>query len=164
MKELLIVRHAKSSWADEGLDDHERPLNKRGRHDAPLMGRRLAGRGLVPDRVLSSDAVRARETTAAIATGLALDGACIEYARDLYEAAPADWLARLHTLDDKLGRVMLVGHNPTLQALAEQLVDLRVDKFPTAAVVHAALDVERWADAAPGCGRCLDFDYPKRGD
>lgn len=162
MKELLIIRHAKSSWDSPDLDDHERPLNPRGRRAAPEMGRRIAARGLVPERLVTSDAVRARQTAELMATEMALDEDAIVADARLYGAEPEDWLEVVQAFPDELSRIGAVGHNPALHELAAYLVDLRTDKFPTAAVVHARFDVERWADVLPANGECVDFDYPKK--
>lgn len=161
MKELLIVRHAKSSWADAGLADHDRPLNDRGRRAAPEMGRRLAAPGPIPDRMVSSDARRARETVAALSAALGVPSERIEHDSSLYTAAAGDWLKRIRGLDDGLGCVLLVGHNPALHELVHLLTDLRKGRFPTAAVVYAALDIDRWRETMPGRARCLHYDDPK---
>lgn len=162
MKELLIIRHGKSSWDEPGLGDHERPLAPRGEKAAPLMGQRLAQRGVVPQRLVSSDAVRARATAALMAEAMGLGDEAVVLDGRLYAADAEDCLDIIQELPDELACVGLVGHNPTLHELAEALVGLRVGKFPTAAVVHARFDVERWRDVTAGAGECVDFDYPKR--
>ena len=163
MKDLLIIRHAKSSWAQEGLEDHERPLNPRGEKAAPEMGRRLARRGLVPERLVVSSAVRAQQTAELLATAMGLDEDAIVTDPRAYGADAEDWLDIIQELPDELQRVGIVGHNPALHELAAHLVDLRVDKFPTAAVVHAGFEIDRWREVARGTGTCVDFDYPKSG-
>lgn len=162
MKELLIVRHGKSSWDDSGVADHERPLAPRGEKAVPLMGERLRARGVVPDRLVSSDAERARHTAELLAEALPLAADAVVLDERVYHAEADDCLALIRELPDECACVGLVGHNPTLQELAEHLVDLRVAKFPTAAIVHARFDVDRWADVAPGNATLVDFDYPKK--
>ena len=112
MKTLLLVRHAKSSWDHPGVDDHDRPLNARGRRDAPEMGRRLAERGLVPDRILSSTALRARTTAQLIAEGLGFDVDRIILDERLYAASADEVLRVIGEIDGDVGTAMVVGHNP----------------------------------------------------
>lgn len=163
MKRLWLIRHAKSSWADADLDDFERPLNKRGRRDAPRMAERLASVREKLDLLLASPAERARRTAEVFAealgrrTELRLD-------RALYLAAPDRMLAVLHEVDASVECVGLVGHNPGITELANRLADAGIENVPTCGVVRLALDVEAWPDVAAGCARLLDFDYPKRAD
>lgn len=162
MKDLFIIRHAKSSWSQPGLADHERPLNERGRTAAADMGQRLVRRVMVPERLVSSDALRARQTAELMGAEMALETGAIVFEPRLYDADADDWLVLVGELPDELGRVAMLGHNPAAEEFAEYLLGLHVDKFPTATVVHACLDVDRWADASPGNARCMDFDYPKK--
>src|SRR6185295_11944842 len=114
MKTLLVLRHAKSSWNNPALDDHERGLNKRGRRDAPRMGELVREYGLTPDVVISSDAVRARLTAEAVAEAARYTGEILLDPR-LYLACPADILSRLSALRKNAETVMIVGHNPGLE-------------------------------------------------
>ena len=146
MKSLLLLRHAKSSWKSPELADHDRPLKKRGRRDAPRMGRLLVREGLVPGLILTSSAVRARETAAAVAE------ACGEEAeprpfRELYSAEPGDYAQLLGELPDDRDRVLLVGHNPTLEELLELLTGER-ETLPTAALALIELPIGRWRELA----------------
>ena len=140
MKTLLVLRHAKSSWDDPALGDHERPLNKRGRRDAPRMGELVREYGLIPDVVISSDAVRARRTAeAASFTGeIRLDS-------HLYLAGPADILSLLQRVRENAQTVMIVGHNPGLEQLVEQLTGEPQD-LPTAALAQIGLPIDQWRD------------------
>ena len=144
MKTLLVLRHAKSSWDDAALDDHERPLNERGRRDAPRMGKLVRKFGLLPDVVISSDAVRARLTAEAVAEAARFAG---DILRDphLYLADPADILWRLRQVQENAETVMIVGHNPGLEQLVEQLTGARQD-LPTAALAQIGLPIDRWRD------------------
>ena len=145
MKTLLILRHAKSSWSDPALDDHERPLNTRGRRDAPRMGDLVRERGLIPDVIISSDAVRARLTAEAAAEAARYPGEILVDPR-LYGASPRDILAVLRTIREaKAGTVMIVGHNPGLEELVVQLTGEQQD-LPTAALAHIELPIDRWRD------------------
>ena len=144
MKTLLVLRHAKSSWSDPALDDHERPLNKRGRRDAPRMGELVRQCELIPDVVLSSDAVRARLTAEAVAEAARYAGDIL-LDPHLYMAGPADILSLLATLRDTAETVMIVGHNPGLEKLVEQLTGERHD-LPTAALAQIGLPIDQWRD------------------
>ena len=120
MKTLLILRHAKSSWDDPGLRDHDRPLNRRGKRDAPRMGRLIADRDLIPDRIVSSTAVRAR-TTAALAAAEFDHDVEIETTRDLYGAHPDGYIEVAEERGGAAERLMVVGHNPGITALVSRL-------------------------------------------
>ena len=144
MKTLLVLRHAKSSWDDAALDDHERPLNKRGRRDAPRMGELVREHGLIPDVVISSDAVRARLTAEAVVEAARYAGEIL-LDRRLYLAGPADILSLLRTVGEKAETVMIVGHNPGLEELVAQLTG-DWQNLPTAALAQIVLPIDRWRD------------------
>jgi phosphohistidine phosphatase len=145
MKTLLVLRHAKSSRDDRTLDDHERPLNERGQRDAPRMGEVIREHGLAPDVILSSDALRARQTAEAAAKAAHYAGEILLDPR-LYDASPADILRVLRTVDEtNASTVMIVGHNPGLEELVARLTLERQD-LPTAALAQIALPVDHWRD------------------
>ena len=142
MKTLLILRHAKSSWKDASLADHDRPLNKRGKRDAPRMGRLLQEQGLVPDRIISSTAKRARNTAKAVAKACDCKDK-VELTSEFYHAGPGAYLAVLQNVSDDGQRVMVVGHNPGMEALVSHLTG-RMETMPTAALAHVVLPIEKW--------------------
>ena len=145
MKTLLLVRHAKSSWGDQTLPDHERPLNHRGRRDAPRVGARLRERGVVPDVIVTSTAVRARSTAEILAQALDLgSGRIVEDGR-LYGASPDGLLEIIRALGDESTSVMLVGHNPEIGELASRLSD-EIGEMSTCAVAEFRFDVADWAE------------------
>jgi len=144
MKTLLVLRHAKSSWNDSALGDHERPLNERGRRDGPRMGQLIREYGLIPDVVISSDAVRAQLTARAVAEAARYEGEILLDPR-LYLASPADILLLLRTVRENAETIMIVGHNPGLEELVEQLTGERQD-LPTAALAQIVLPIDRWSD------------------
>ena len=144
MKTLLVLRHAKSSWNDPALDDHERPLNKRGRRDGPRMGELVREYRLTPDVIISSDAVRARLTAEAVAEAARYAGEVLVDPH-LYMACPADILSLLPMVRENAETVMIVGHNPGLEKLVEQLTGERQD-LPTAALAQIGLPIDRWRD------------------
>lgn len=161
MKTLLILRHAKSSWDDVSLDDRERPLNARGRRDAPRMGDLLRDARLIPDVIITSDAVRAHMTALAVAEAA---GYRREIVVDplLYHASPENVFAVLKTMPSANARmVMIVGHNPGLEDLIEQLTGEQHD-LPTAAIVQLALPIEAWGELSAATRATLvDLWRPK---
>ena len=144
MKTLLVLRHGKSSWSDPALDDHERPLNKRGRRDGPRMGKLVREYGLMPDVVISSDAARARLTAEAVVQAARYAGEIL-LDQQLYMASPADILSLLRTVRANAETVMIVGHNPGLEELVALLTGEQQD-LPTAALAQIALPIDQWRD------------------
>lgn len=160
MKTLLVLRHAKSSHDDPELDDHDRPLNHRGRTDAPRMGRLIAREGIVPGAVLASTALRARDTAERAAAAAGFAGP-VRRERALYLAEPDGILEILRTVDDGVSTVLVVGHNPGLEELVEMLTG-RSEHLPTAALARVRLPVTRWASVATGTrGSLVGFWRPK---
>ena len=160
MKTLLVLRHAKSSWKEEGIDDHERPLNKRGLKDAPRMGELLKEHDLVPEYILSSSAVRARHTAELVAEYCEYDGE-IGGGRELYSFASEDYLDALEQVDDGYTRVMVVGHNPGLEELAQWLTGVYTS-LPTASLAVIRLDIIHWEELEEGGqGELLQVFRPK---
>jgi phosphohistidine phosphatase len=146
MKTLVLVRHAKSAWDAPGLADHERPLAKRGLRDAPEMGRRLAERGLEPDVIRSSTAVRARTTAELIAEGLGLAPDRLDLDERLYGASPEDILDVVREFDDAVGTAMVVAHDPGMSDLAFALSGT-IEHMPTCAIAEFRFDVASWPEA-----------------
>jgi phosphohistidine phosphatase SixA len=144
MKTLLILRHAKSSWEDEKLPDIDRPLNKRGRHDAPRIGDLIKAEGLLPDLIISSTAKRTRSTVELVAGASDYDGE-IRWDESLYAAEPQAYITALRALPAEVERVMVVGHNPGLEELVAMLTD-EWARLPTAALAQVSLDIANWSD------------------
>ena len=160
MKHLLILRHAKSSWRESGIDDHDRPLNERGQRDAPRMGRLLASAGRVPERIVSSTAARARTTAALVAEACGYDGDLL-LTEQLYLAGPADCIDVVRAIPNNPASVMLVAHNPGLEQLVE-LLGGRGERMPTAALAVVALRLDDWSDLrADARGELLELWRPK---
>ncbi|MGC1276353.1 MAG: histidine phosphatase family protein [Planctomycetaceae bacterium] len=166
MKTLLLMRHAKSSHDDEGLSDHERPLNDRGRCDAPRLverlqeAERLTDADLLPDRLLCSTARRAKETAAFFA---AIEGVerPISYDHRLYHATPEGVLDVVAGSGGTAERLMIVGHNPGLEQLVRHLTG-EDRHMATAAIARIELPIEAWPEvAAPLTGRLVDFWKPR---
>lgn len=168
MKRLILLRHAKSSWENPDLDDHDRPLNQRGRLAAPLMGAWLAQKGFVPDAVLCSSSRRTFETWALVRAALP-DAPEPEVDAALYHADPAAMLARIQTTPPAVGTLGLVGHQPGIGAFCRKLASADApahctrafQKFPTAACAVLDFDVDDWAAVGFGQGRFHSFAAPR---
>jgi len=143
MKTLLVMRHAKSSWSDATLSDHDRPLNSRGRYDAPRIGELLLDEDLSPELIISSSARRAVETARRVAIACDYD-ATIAVTRDLYHADPEIFLSVVREQGADFGRVMIVGHNPGIEELVEQLTGGWY-RMPTAALAVIRLELNDWS-------------------
>jgi phosphohistidine phosphatase len=144
MKSVLVLRHAKSSWKQPELADHDRPLNKRGKLDAPLMGRLLKREDLVPDIIISSTAIRARATAKAVAKASGYKGEII-LNKSLYAAGPEAYLSVMHDLSDEYARALIIGHNPGLEELVEMLTG-EIHLMPTCSLAHVKICVDKWSD------------------
>ena len=142
-RQLLILRHAKSSWADDSLDDWERPLNERGERDAPRVGALLRQLKLLPDLIVTSDAVRAETTARTVAKAAGYEGRIV-LSPELYHAGPDAIVNVLRGLKDALRSVMIVGHNPGLEDFVGRLTGNSID-LPTATLVHVELPVNNWS-------------------
>ncbi len=160
-KVLLICRHAKSSWPDSDLADFDRPLNKRGERDAPIMGQRLQQRGFLPDLIMSSPAVRAQRTAEIYAGTLGYPLEDINYHQQLAEANWPQLLALIQHAEDRYRRIFLVGHNPECTSLANVLGGLTLRKIPTAGMVALSFPFNSWAGLREQSGILLFFDFPK---
>jgi phosphohistidine phosphatase len=143
-KTLLVLRHAKSDWNDPDLEDHDRPLNERGKRDAGRMGRLLREERLVPELIITSTARRARQTVERIVSASGYTGAVVPK-RVLYLAGPDRYVTGLSALMDEPQRVMVVGHNPGLEELVEHLTGTATT-MPTATLVEIALPIRHWRE------------------
>ncbi len=143
MKTLLVMRHAKSSWSNDSLSDHERPLNERGLRDAPRMGALLNDEECVPQKIISSTAKRAMMTSEQIMLSTHFEGE-IEYESDFYLASPETYILKCQQLDDAIDIVMVVGHNPGMEALVEDLTGAR-RIFTTANIAQIQLSIDSWS-------------------
>ncbi|RNI30389.1 histidine phosphatase family protein [Rufibacter immobilis] len=162
MKTLYLLRHAKSSWKYEELSDHDRPLNKRGRADAPLIGQELLERKVKVDLIISSSAVRAITTASLIAKELGLDPEKIGVQEELYHIAADDLVMFIQSLPEEYANVMLVGHNPTFSEVANLLApEKNIVEMPTASIVALSFDCNYWGQVSSDNAKLLFFDYPK---
>lgn len=162
MKTLTIVRHAKSSWKHRNLSDRERPLNKRGERDAPIMGRRVAEAGIRPSQIISSPAVRAWTTAKIFAKELGYPGEFLQREDGLYLASLDNLLDVIATQDAGFNHLMLFGHNPGLTDLVNYFVPGLTNNLPTAGVVSVSLECEDWMLYDRPHTELVLHDYPKK--
>jgi phosphohistidine phosphatase len=163
MKILYVIRHAKSSWGDPDQADFERPLNERGKRDAPRIGKRLKEREVHPALMISSPAKRALSTCKRIAEILEYPKNKIKTDQKLYHANDDQILSVLQGIDDKHEVVITFGHNPGLTDFVNSLMseEKNIDNVPTAGVVAFELNISSWKQLTWGTGKLLFFDYPK---
>ncbi len=161
MRRVTLIRHAKSSWDNSHLKDEERPLNKRGRNNAPMMGERLASRGMKPDLLVSSPAIRAFETAIAIAREINYPTESILTDDRLYHANINNWFAVIGSLPEAAAHTLCFGHNPGLTHLFNVLSPHPVENVPTCGVMDFEFNVENWAEIAHAKPERIRYDYPK---
>ncbi len=161
MRTLTIIRHAKSSWEQEGLHDFERPLNDRGRRDAPVMAARLRQSAAIPDLLVSSPALRAITTARIFADRLEISTESIQVHAKIYEASASTLLQIIRGLDDQYSHAALFGHNPGLSDLACKLAHCDFDELPTCGVVQISLPAHHWRDVSNNSGKLLYSSWPK---
>ena len=162
MKQLYLIRHAKSSWSQPGLDDFDRPLNKRGKKNAPFMAGRLSARGIFPQRIISSPARRAKKTAIHIAEGTGFKKEDIIYDKGLYLAELSYFLNVIAYHMGDVDSLFVVGHNHTITELAQYLTGERFYNVPTCGVVGMEYRGKSGFKKVPGGGSLLIFDFPKK--
>ncbi len=162
MKTLFLVRHAKSDWHDPSLQDFDRPLNERGKRDAPAMALRLLDRKETIDLFVSSPAKRARKTAAAFAEVYGQVKEDILLEPRLYLAPPSIFFSVLAGIDDSHERIALFAHNPGITDLANLLTEARIDELPTCGIFAVTAATNRWAEFEKARKQFLFCDYPKK--
>lgn len=169
MRRLLLLRHAKSSWANPDLRDRDRPLSKRGLRDAPRMGRHLVEQGLMPDRVLCSPAVRTRDTLALVSSAAGAEPP-VNYAAALYDTGEGEGgggVRRVRALiaetPENVSVLLVVGHMPEIQLLVEELTgeEFPYGKYSTCGLAVVDFAVERWSEIDQERGQLSHFMRPK---
>lgn len=161
MKFLYLIRHAKSSWADPGLTDHDRPLNKRGKRDIPVMGRRLVSYDPHPEMIISSTAKRARKTARGIGSALGFGKNEIILLESLYTFSSEQLITVIRSVHESINVLAVVGHNYGLTDCAESLCGKDLGNIPTCGVVLMEFQLSDWKQLSSGKGRLIRFDYPK---
>lgn len=144
MKTLLIMRHAKSSWKEKELPDHDRSLKKRGRKDIVNMAKILKKKALVPDLILSSTAIRAKDTATLMAEKLNFKGQ-LELVENFYMAEPETYIQKIATVPDKVENLLIIGHNPGLEGLVMTLGD-KIVSLPTGSIAKIYLFIDKWSE------------------
>ena len=161
MKTLTILRHAKSSWNIPDLIDFDRPLNSRGQRDAPEMGQRMKAAGIRPSLIVSSPAVRAWATAKLIASELNYPGEFLQREKDLYHAGKSSLFDVIARQDEGFNSIVVVGHNPGLTDLANDLIPDLTNNLPTAGYVSVLIDTDTWDLRARKSAELVVHDYPK---
>jgi phosphohistidine phosphatase len=162
LKKLYLVRHAKSSWDNTAQRDFDRPLNNRGKRDAPFMGNMISKKGVKPDLIISSPAIRAFTTAKYFADELNYPVKEIIREENLYEASVSDILSIISGIDDKNESLMVFSHNPGLTDFSNFISDKQIDNIPTAAVVSLILKTEHWNGIDKKTCTLEFFEYPKK--
>lgn len=161
LKQLLIIRHAKSSWANLGQDDFDRPLNERGMRDAPMMAERMLKRKVHIDVLLSSSAKRALSTARHFAAVYGFGNERLVTTKKLYHAYPDTFYEVIGELDDSVRTVAVFSHNPGITSFVNQLTDAKIDNMPTCGIFALTTDAEHWKDLRNAQKWFWFFDYPK---
>ena len=160
MKNLFLLRHAKSSWKDALIDDFERPLNKRGKRDAPQIAYRFSKRGFDVDLIISSSAKRTSDTAKIFADILRLKSETV-FKKELYEASYKEILEVINHINEKFVNVLIVCHNPGVTNLVNYLSHNYIDNLPSSGIVGLSTDLN-WKEIDQNSCSFLFFDYPKK--
>ncbi len=160
MKTLYLVRHAKSSWEFSDLSDFERPLNNRGKNDAPVVGKFLKSQQILPDLMLSSPAVRALHTATIIAREIGYHQN-IQVNEKMYHAHTPELWHIVKSVPDKVNELMIFGHNPSFTEFANEMVTQVIDNLPTCGVFAVNWHIKSWNDIKKGEGKFKFFEFPK---
>jgi phosphohistidine phosphatase len=144
MKTIILLRHGKSSWKDDSLADHDRPLKKRGKTDAKKIGSLIKDEDIIPEVIYCSTAKRTRDTVSFMLANLPYDGEVI-FCRDLYHGYTYDFIELLNALRNDINCVMIVGHNPGLEEFLSDLTDT-IEWLPTAALAWIEVEIESWGN------------------
>ncbi|HRO69815.1 MAG TPA: histidine phosphatase family protein [Chitinophagaceae bacterium] len=164
MKQLLLIRHAKSSWADFSIKDFDRPLNDRGKKDAPMMAERLRKKDINIDAFIASPAKRARKTAEAFLKELKDKKKEIEFYEELYLAAPSVFFDVISRTNDKYDTIAVFSHNDGITAFANLLTTTRIDNIPTCGIFAVKAKIKHWSEFETAEKEFWFFDYPKAGE
>ncbi len=163
MKKIILIRHGKSGWDSPWLSDHDRPLAERGIIDVPQMARKLQEKGIMPDLIVSSTALRAADTARLTAAVFGYPESAIVVEKSLYHASPEQLLEVIRSQSEAIQTLVLVGHNPGLTELIQEL-GCRLDNLPTAGQYVCTLSDTLWANFTPEKMSTEWIDYPKKLD
>ncbi|MFO7878619.1 MAG: SixA phosphatase family protein [Bacteroidota bacterium] len=160
MKTISFIRHAKSD-RKQNVEDFERPLNKRGQSDAPLMGQAIKKDFILPDLIISSPAKRAKTTSLLIAGEIGYPEKEIVFLEDLYFADTETYFRIIHEMEDNFDHIYVVSHNPGTTYIVNRISNTRLDHMPTCGIAQIEFDVNLWAEIEDKSGKLLRFDVPK---
>ncbi|HEX6191488.1 MAG TPA: histidine phosphatase family protein [Chitinophagaceae bacterium] len=161
MKTLILIRHAKSDWGTPTLGDFDRPLNDRGKRDAPVMAQRLLDKKVKIDAFISSPAKRAKKTATVFAEAYKQDKDDILFIEDLYGAEENTFYRVIADVANKFDNIAIFSHNPGITGFANLLSDTRIDNIPTCGVFAIKIDIKKWEDFRDGKKEFWFFDFPK---
>jgi len=163
MKQLLLIRHAKSDWSTPSLGDFDRPLNERGKRDAPVMAQRLLDKKIKIDAFIASPAKRAKRTASVFVKEYKRDEGDVIFKEELYAAAPSIFSEVISKADDKFDTIAIFSHNPGITDFANSLTHMRIDNIPTCGIFAVKIKSTRWSDFAEAEKEFWFVDYPKAG-
>ena len=162
-RRIVLIRHAKSSWANPMQSDYDRPLNERGLHDAPMMGERLKQAQVIPDLIVSSTAKRAAQTARRIAAAVGYPAEKIQWQEKMYHCQPPVFEEIIFGLDDALQTVFMIAHNPGITDFANEMApDVLPQHMPTCATFGVEMDTDHWSQYHSAKRQAFLFDYPKK--
>ena len=164
MRQLLLIRHAKSDWGDFSLPDFDRPLNERGKRDAPLMANRLLDKKIAIDLFIASPAKRAAKTAKIFAETFERKKEEIIFKEELYLSGPDVFFKVIESIDNDKNSIAVFSHNNGITDFANLLADARIDNIPTCGIFAVKVDCISWSDFRKAKKEFLFFDYPKNGD
>jgi len=160
---LVMIRHAKSSWTTIGEKDFDRPLNDRGKEDAPKMGERLKKMNIIPDLIIASTAKRAKQTAKKIAEAIGYDEEKIQWEEKLYHCGPAEFEGVIYQVDDNVKTTFIIAHNPGITEFVNQLSPaFNIDNMPTCGAVGAYMETDHWNEFPTAKRNVFLFEYPKK--
>jgi len=163
MKQLILIRHAKSDWGDPSLSDFERPLNGRGKRDAPLMAERLREKKVKIDAFISSPAKRAKRTACIFAEAFKKKKDDVIFREELYGAGENVFFDVIAKADNDFDTIAIFSHNPGITDFANLLTKTRIDNIPTCGIFAVRADCKKWKEFAEAKKEFWFFDYPKNG-
>lgn len=162
MKQLFLLRHAKSSWDDPTISDIDRPLNKRGKNDAVFMGNVFRQLNLIPELIISSPAKRAYSTAKKVAAVLDYNKDNLIRDSELYDASVESFLNLITSLNDDYNKIMLVSHNPVITIISNKLSNSSIVNLPTCSLALIEFNINFWKDVKLNSGKLVAFEYPKK--
>ena len=160
-RSVIVVRHAKSSWSDPSQPDFERPLNDRGKADAPVMAKRLLDRQIQIDAFISSPAKRAKKTATIFAEVYGVEKEQLILVPSLYHAEPSDFFRTIAAAPDTANTIALFSHNPGITSFVNMLSKVNVDDMPTCAMYAVQCELSNWSEFESAQKDFWFFDYPK---